>query len=263
MPALLKEEIINVEQIAPGIFKMVIFSPYTAENAKPGQFVNIKCKEGLDAYLRRPISICEINRDEKTITIVFQVKGKGTKFLSEKKTGDIIDMIAPLGWGTFSLEPVESAVIVGGGIGIFPLYELSRSLKSKCSDITVILGFRNKELTVMEKEFESAASRLLIATDDGSYGVRGFTTDILEDILKEGKKDMIYACGPLPMLKKVARIAEKYGVNCEISLEERMGCGIGACLVCACKTKYGDDWEHSHVCYNGPVFNSREVIFDD
>ncbi len=264
MPQILKEKIVSVESLAEGIVKMVIHSPYTVENAKPGQFVNIKCQEGLDALLRRPISICELDKTAKTVTIVFQVKGKGTKFLAEKKPGDVLDMIAPLGWGVFDLAQRNKKVaIVGGGIGVFPLYELAKQLKGTSASTTAILGFRNKELVVMESEFQGVSDNLLVATDDGSYGIKGFTTDLLEKEIRENGVEQIFACGPLPMLKRIAAIADRYDVSCQISLEERMGCGIGACLVCACKTKHGDEWEHSHVCYNGPVFDSKEVVFDD
>lgn len=264
MPQMLKEKIVSVETLAEGIVKMVIHSPYTVENAKPGQFVNIKCQEGLDAFLRRPISICELDKTAQTVTIVFQVKGKGTKFLAEKKPGDVLDMIAPLGWGVFDLAQHNKKVaIVGGGIGVFPLYELAKQLKGVSASTTTILGFRNKDLVVMEPEFAGVSNQLLIATDDGSYGIKGFTTDLLEQEIQEKGVEQIFACGPMPMLKRIAAIADRYGISCQVSLEERMGCGIGACLVCACKTTHGDEWEHSHVCYNGPVFDSKEVVFDD
>ena len=261
MPRILNEEILSMDQLAEGIFRIVIKSEYTAKSAKPGQFVNIKCADGTDAYLRRPISICEIDKAAGTVTVIFQIKGRGTKYLAQKKKGDTIDMIAPLGCGVFSAEVNKRAVMVGGGIGIFPLLELSKQLSGKCENRTVILGFRNKELVVLEDEFKAACEALKLATDDGSYGVKGFTTDLLEEEILKNGADIIYTCGPLSMIKKVVGLAEKYGINCEVSLEERMGCGIGACLVCACKTRLGDEWEHSHVCFNGPVFNSKEVIF--
>jgi len=263
MPKILNEQIKSMEEIADGIFKMKIISEYTTQNAQAGQFVNVKCSDGIDAYLRRPISICEIDKEEKTVTIIFQVKGKGTKLLAQKKAGDFVDMIAPLGWGTFSLKNNKRIAVVGGGIGVFPLYELLKQLKGLCTERITILGFRNKNLVVMEEDFSSQSEKLLIATDDGSYGIKGFTTDLLEKEIEAGKIDMIYTCGPLPMIKRIVGIAQKHGIDCEVSMEERMGCGIGACLVCACKTKHGDEWEHSHVCFNGPVFNASEVIFDD
>lgn len=261
MPRLLKEQIVRMEELAPGIWRMGIQSEFIAQNAKPGQFVNIKCREGLDAYLRRPISICSINPRENTVDIVFQIKGTGTRFLSEKKPGEKLDLIAPLGWGTFSIEPKEKVIIVGGGIGIFPLLELTKQLGGHCPSRTVILGFRSKDLVVMESDFQAHCESLKICTDDGSYGIQGFTTALLEEEIKNHGADRIYTCGPMPMIKRVAGIAAQHQIDCEVSLEERMGCGFGACLVCACKTKHGAEWEHSHVCFNGPVFNSREVLF--
>ena len=261
MPQILNEEIVDIGEIAPGIYKIVISSEYIVKNAKPGQFVNIKCAKGLDAYLRRPISICDVNESENTVTIIFQVRGKGTKLLAMKKTGERLDIIAPLGWGSFSLKANRRVLIIGGGIGVFPLYELSKRLKPMCEERVVVLGFRNEEAVVMKPEFEAVSERLVITTDDGSLGIKGYTTDILVEEIVKDKVDMIYACGPMPMLAKIAKIAKENDIECEVSLEERMGCGIGACLVCACKTKHGDEWEHSHVCYNGPVFNAGEVVF--
>ena len=264
MPQILNEEIISNEKIAEGIYKIIFKSQYVAQNAKPGQFINIKCSDGLDAYLRRPVSICAVDKKENAVTIVFQIKGKGTQLLSNKKQGDMLDIIGPLGYGNFSTQQNKRVIVVGGGVGIFPLYELLKQLNGVCDERIAILGFRNKDLVVMEKEFKSECENLLIATDDGSYGVKGFTTNLLLEQIKKHTIDMIYTCGPLPMIKKVAQIAAENNINCEVSLEERMGCGIGACLVCACKTKKDDNTiGNSHVCYDGPVFNAREVIFND
>lgn len=259
------EKIKDVIKLSSDIYCLRIESPVLAKKSKCGQFVTIKCSDGLDLSLRRPISICDVNKDDNTVDIVFQVRGKGTKLLSEMKSGDFIDIIGPLGTNTFTINNFSRIAVVGGGIGIFPLLYLLKSLKGKCEKRIAILGFRNKNAIVLENEFNAASDELLIATDDGSYGYKGFTTDLLEKEMEQGL-DMIYACGPLPMLKKVAAIARKNGVPCEVSMEERMGCGIGACFVCACKLKDPDaseGWDYKQVCKNGPVFNSEEVIFDD
>lgn len=261
MPKVLQEEIIAIERLAPAIVKMTIKSEYVVKCSFPGQFVNVKCSEGVNALLRRPISICNVDQDKLTFDIIFQIKGIGTEYLSRKKTGSKVDLIGPLG-RSFDISGKHNKIaVVGGGIGIFPLLYLL----DKCKDAvkSAYLGFKNKESVVMEEEFKSTASKLMISTDDGSSGYKGLVTDLLENDLKLQKYDIIYTCGPMPMIKKVVDIAEKHNIPCQVSMEERMGCGIGACLVCACKTRLGDEWEYSHVCKDGPVFWSHEVILDE
>lgn len=260
MSKVLKEKIKAVEQLAPAIYKMTIESEYVASSSKPGQFVNIKCSEGLNALLRRPISICDIDRKNGTFDIVFQVKGTGTEYLSHKKAGNGLDIIAPLGNHFDITDEYANVAVVGGGIGIFPLLSLLK--ESKAAKKAAFLGFRSKDSIVMKEEFKSASDNLFISTDDGSEGHKGLIIDLLEEDLLENKYDIIYTCGPTPMIKKTVEIAQKHKISCQVSLEQRMGCGIGACLVCACKTRLGDEWEYSHICKDGPVFWSNEVIFD-
>ncbi len=260
MAKALKEEIESIDRLAPGIFKMTLKCQYVAENALPGQFVNIKCSEGINALLRRPVSICDIDRSRGTFDIVFQVKGLGTEYLSRSRPGDLADIIAPLG-KPFDVSPEYKRIaVVGGGIGIFPLLYLLKSMKH--AKKMAFLGFRSKEHIVLADEFRSSSNRLLISTDDGSEGHKGVITSLLDRELSTGKVDIIYTCGPLPMLKETIRTADRHGIKCQVSLEQRMGCGIGACLVCACKTKHGDEWQYSHVCKDGPVFWSNDVILD-
>lgn len=262
MAKVLNEEIASIEKIAPGIFKMTLKSSYIAENAVPGQFVNVKCSEGINALLRRPISICSVDTEEKTVTICFQIKGIGTEYLSKKKTGEKVDIIGPLGNPFKISDEYGKIAVVGGGIGIFPLLHVLN--ESKKASKSAFLGFRNRDYVVMEDRFKRAADELFVSTDDGSYGYKGLVTDLLVKELENSQYDMIYACGPMPMIKGVVGIANRYGVKCQISLEQRMGCGIGACLVCACKTRAQtpEGWEYSHVCKDGPVFWSDEVVLD-
>jgi dihydroorotate dehydrogenase electron transfer subunit len=261
MSKILNEEILKNEELAPSIYRIVIKSNYTAASARPGQFLNIKCGDGNDALLRRPISICSVDRNKGTLDIVFQKKGTGTAILSQKKCGDCVNFIGPLG-NAFELSDEHQRVaVVGGGIGVFPLlYLLEEKLGTKK---TAFLGFRSKNYIVLEDEFRNAADNVYISTDDGSYGHEGLITDLLEKHLENNVVDIIYTCGPTPMIKTVSDIARERAIKCQVSLEQRMGCGIGACLVCACKTKFGEEWEYSHVCKDGPVFWSDEVIFDD
>ena len=250
------------KEIAPGIVEMKAGSREIVEQAKPGQFLNIKCCDGMNALLRRPISICDTDIERQEVRFIFQIKGEGTKLLAAKSVGDYIDILGPLGT-PFNLEQKFSKpLLVGGGIGVFPLLMLAKQFAPE--NTGVYLGFRNKEAVVLEDEFTRVCSELSVATDDGSYGMKGYVTQLLAERLKQGTTDVVYACGPEPMLKLVQKICGTYAVPCQLSLEQRMGCGIGACLVCACKikTRKGDDWEYKHVCKDGPVFRGDEVIFD-
>ncbi len=260
MPRVLKEKIIQMSQLSSVIHKMTIQSEYIAQNASAGQFVNVKCSEGIQALLRRPISICSVDKDRNTVDIVFQVKGIGTEVLSRKQPGDAVDLIAPLGKGFEISKENKKIAVVGGGIGIFPLLYILKEQQNV--ERTAFLGFRSKDYAVMTDAFENASDKLYITTDDGSVGQKGLVVDQLEEYLKENKVDVIYTCGPFPMLKSVVEIADRHNTPCQVSMEQRMGCGIGACLVCACKTRLGDEWEYSHVCKDGPVFWSHEVVLD-
>ncbi len=244
----LRCEIICKREIAPKQIEFILKNRRLAEEARAGQFVHIAIENGAN-ILRRPISVCD-SFGENT-RIIFEVKGEGTKWLSEREEGDFLTLMGPLGQG-FNIYPESGkAFVIGGGIGTFPLYKLCKALYKP----EIFLGFRNKAMVVMENEF-AAAGNLHIATDDGSYGYHGFAISLAEERIDEC--GIIYACGPRPMLKAVKELAEKYGKKAEISMEERMGCGIGACLVCVCKTTTGN----RQVCAQGPVFDASEIIFD-
>ncbi len=259
-PKQLQDRVVSIEELSEDIYKMTVVSEYVAQNAVAGQFVNIKCCDGTQALLRRPISICSVDRENGRYDLLFQKKGGGTGLLALKKPGDRLDVLGPLGNG-FDLDSgFKRIAVIGGGIGIFPLLFVLR--ESRAVEKKAYLGFRTKKLVVLEKEFGQSGA-LEIATDDGSYGTHGFVTDLLKKELLMKQLDMIYACGPMPMLKKVAETANSNGVRCQVSLEQRMGCGFGACLVCACKT-HGEngDWQYSHVCKDGPIFDSKTVLFE-
>lgn len=249
-------ELIKKEKIIDGIYKFSVNAPNIAKQAKPGQFLEIKVSNTGEPFLRRPISI--FNIDGNIIEFIFQVRGRGTELLVEKKEGEKIDIIGPLGLGTFKIQNYKKVAIIGGGIGTYPLYELAKELKGK-SDITMYMGFRNKELVTLEKEFEEVSNKLVLTTDDGSYKEKGFAINFLKEDCKKDKPDMIFACGPLPMLKAVRNYAIENDIPCQISLEERMGCGIGACLGCAVKVVSGSEPRFGHVCKEGPVFNAKDV----
>ena len=244
--------IIKINQLNDTIFDFTIENEELAKKAQCGQFIHIDC--GDNFTLRRPISICEIG--EISLRFIFDVRGKGTSALSEKKIGDTMNVLGPLG-NTFGLTN-KKALVLGGGIGIYPLLELSKQINPD----TISFGFRNKDLITLENEFELLTKNLVIATDDGSCGFHGNALSAVLDRINKGDFEVVYACGPLPMIKAIKEITDKLDIECQISLEERMGCGIGACL--CCPVKISDDTEmgfkHLHVCKNGPIFNAKEVI---
>ncbi len=249
--------IIKNDEILPGIFSMELLAPDACREAEPGQFVHIKCPSYEQIFLRRPISICDVEGD--VMRLVYEVRGKGTKSLSLCRAGDKLDVLAPLGHG-FILENTKKPLVIGGGIGTFPLYYLCRKLPAKSQ---VYLGFRSKDRVLMEEDFQKLATSVVVTTDDGSYGIHGFATTYLEEALKKGEGDCIYACGPMPMLKIVKSLSETYHVKAQLSLEQRMGCGIGACLTCSCETNLPGTWRYKRVCLNGPVFWADEVTLND
>jgi len=252
-------EITKKEQLKEDIFKFAILSEEMVKVALPGQFLEIRVNNNIQPFLRRPISIHKINKDTNEIEFIFQVKGEGTKILSEKKVGEKISILGPLGKGTFEFEKYKNIAIIGGGIGVFPLYELARQAGQKGINVTTYLGFRSKDFVILEDTFEQVSNKLVITTDDGSYKENGFAINYLKNDCKKEKPDCIYACGPMPMLRLVKDFALREGIPAQVSLEERMGCGIGVCLGCAVKDKNRDGY--MHVCKDGPVFDVDLVDF--
>ena len=242
--------VIKNEEIATGIFDLWVENPTLSSIAKPGQFAHILVP---GKTLRRPISICDA--DKSCLRLVYQVKGEGTEILSRINEGEYLDIIAPLGNG-FDIKEDKKYCFIGGGIGVPPMLYASK-MKEKP---VVITGFRNKDLVILQSDFRKDNCELYLTTDDGTAGEKAFVTDVLKRKLND--IDEVCACGPSPMLKAIAEICNDANVPCQISLEERMGCGIGACLVCACAVRKNDGTEdYVHVCKDGPVFDSKEVIF--
>ncbi len=246
-------EIISNANIAGKIYEMIFSCPEIADIAKPGQFVYIQCKDSL--VLRRPISI--FNAENGRITICYEIRGEGTQWMAELKSGSIIDVMGPIGHG-YTFHEGKRALLCGGGIGIYPLYMIGKLYGKNAA---AAFGFRNKEAINSIEHYENAEIDVKIATDDGSHGHSGFATDIVKAELEGGGYDIIYACGPKPMMKIAAELAEKYGIACEVSMEERMGCGIGACEACVCKIKTKDGDDYKRVCVDGPVFDAKEIVW--
>ena len=242
----------GTKRIADGIFEMRISAPEIAKAARPGQFIHIKCGE--ERLLRRPISICDVGNG--VLRIVFEVKGEGTKWLLDRDMGDSLDVIGPLGNG-FEI-PRGRALLVGGGIGTAPLLFTSRRCEGGCD---AVLGFKSADNVFCIPDLFRTCDDVGIATEDGSAGFKGCVTGPMELRLARGGYDCVLACGPWPMLKAVAELCEKNDIACQTSLEARMGCGVGACLVCACGVRIGKERKMVRVCADGPVFNGREVIW--
>lgn len=245
--------ILRKQQLTSDVFDFTVDAGKLAQAAKPGQFAHLYVP---GKTLRRPISICEINRAEQTLRFVFQIRGEGTAQLAAMKPGDTMDILAPLGNGFAAGEPNRKALFVGGGIGVPPLLEAAKPFGANA---TVVIGFRNQESVILKEDFERSGNRVIIATDDGSCGHHGLVTECIEGL----EFDEVFACGPLPMLKAVSRIAEQHGVPCRVSLEERMACGVGACLGCAVHLR-GEDGKtyNGHVCKDGPVFDSKTIVWE-
>ena len=233
-----------------------------------GQFVHIKCGE--ERLLRRPISIC--SWDKTTLRVVFEVRGEGTEWLSRRKAGDELDVLGPLGHG---FDPtVKKILVVGGGIGVPPMLGVARAAAAAGAEVHAALGFRDQGHRMLTDEFAECCRSMSVISDDGSTGRKGFVTELVEEFLQNtpcvsadcascsGRPvpPVVMACGPKGMLKAVAKVCAAHGVECQVSLEERMGCGVGACLVCACDMA---DGSRKHVCKDGPVFNAKEVDWND
>lgn len=243
--------VLSQENLAPGVYSMWIKTA-CAKTAKPGQFITVYTKDK-SKLLPRPISICQINAAEEKLRIVYRVLGAGTKEFSAYQAGDAIEVMGPLGNG-FPLDG-KKAILVGGGIGVPPMLGLAEALDCEKQ---IVMGYRDANLFLKE-EFDKNG-QVYIATDDGSVGTKG---NVIDAIKANGVRgDVIYACGPTPMLRGLKAYAEEAGITLYISLEEKMACGIGACLACVCKTKEVDEHSNVHnkrICKDGPVFLASEV----
>ena len=243
----MKQEIFVIksqEKIAKDVFKMVL-SGNTDDITASGQFVNIK----LDGfYLRRPISVCDYDKNE--LTLIYKTVGEGTAAMSGYENGTELDILTGLGNGYDTSLSGEKPLLLGGGVGVPPLYNLCKKLVAEGKKPTVILGFNSADDVFYENEFKALGADVYVTTVDGSYGIKGFVTDAMSDI----DYSFFYTCGPEPMLKAIYKVSKTSG---QLSFEERMGCGFGACMGCSCKTKYGN----KRICKDGPVLIKEEIIW--
>lgn len=238
-------KIADNKQIAPSVYRMKLCGD-VGEITACGQFINIKL-DGL--YLRRPISVCD--KDETSVTVIYKVVGKGTEKMSAMQAGDTLDVLTGLGNGYDLSLSGDNPLLIGGGVGVPPMYMLAKKLREQNKKVSVVLGFNKKEEIFYEDEFKTLGCTVTVATADGSYGVKGFVTDALPE-----SYSYFYACGPEPMLKAVYKTAKTHG---QMSFEKRMGCGFGACMGCSCKTITG----YKRICKDGPVMKTEEILWED
>lgn len=242
--------VVHQAKIAHNIFELTLQGELVQDMA-PGQFVHVRVGESFEPLLRRPISIANINQDMNEFTMIYRAEGRGTELLSKKQVGDTADVLGPIGNGfpVDAVAPDGTALLVGGGIGVPPLYELAKQLNARGVRTIHVLGFQSENVTFYEEQF-SALGETYYVTADGTKGTKGFVTNLLDELKPEF--DVFYSCGPLPMLKALeAQFPEKPGY---LSFEERMACGIGACFACVCNTTEAVEKDYVKVCSDGPVF---------
>ena len=236
-------KIIENNKIAKAVYKMVLEGD-TSKITAPGQFVNIKLEE---KFLRRPISVCDAK--ENRLTLIYKVVGEGTEIMSEMQQGTELDILTGLGNG-YDISKSKKPLLIGGGVGVPPLYYLAKRLIAAGQKPSVILGFNTEDEVFLEEEFKALGCDTYVTTADGSYGIKGFVTDALGMV----DYDYFYTCGPMPMFRAIEAVIKTSG---QYSFEERMGCGFGACMGCSCKTKNG----YKRICKDGPVLEREEIIW--
>lgn len=254
----MKAKVISNSGLTPGYYRLVISSAALAGGGRAGQFVMLKVSDGDSPLLRRPMSISRIDRDGGNIELLYRVVGRGTKKMTEFVAGSEIDILGPLGNG-FDIVLNKKAILVGGGIGVAPLIGLADELPKGREELSVMIGGATEKDIIGLPQFEALNISPKISTDDGSIGRKGFVTELLKEFVASivSPNDyIIYSCGPNPMLKEVHKIASAASIDCQVSLEGRMGCGLGACLSCVVTDK---DNQYVTVCKEGPVFDSRRL----
>ncbi|HIE50805.1 MAG TPA: dihydroorotate dehydrogenase electron transfer subunit [Armatimonadetes bacterium] len=260
-------EIVARQSLVGPYFKLTLSAPEIALSARPGQFVQVRCAPGYEPFLRRPFSIHGVNWEQGTVELLLRVVGRGTALLREKRVGEKLDVLGPLGQGTFTAEPqAHTIALVGGGVGLPPLHFFAQYWQRKGglkSRILALLGARTKEWVLGEEEFAALGVEVHIATDDGSRGFPGPAVDLLGQVLREENIDRILTCGPVPMMRGVAVLAEERNLPCQVCLEARMACGVGACLSCVVETHSRESFRRfQRVCTEGPVFAAQDILWE-
>jgi dihydroorotate dehydrogenase electron transfer subunit len=262
----LRANILSNKKVGAGFYKMELASSYLAKTSRPGQFVEVKCSDGVDPLLRRPLGVHGIW--PRGIDLLYEVAGKGTSLLGARRAGEELDLIGPLGNGFDTSLASDTNILVAGGVGVAPLLALAEELSAKkYKKIHVLIGAQTRSHITCEPEFRSMGCNVKLSTDDGSKGYKGLVTALLVKLLDTCKLETylpafrgvtLYSCGPVGMLRAVSKIALERGIPCQVSLEERMACGIGVCLGCPVKMKTGS---YKMVCKDGPVFNAGDIAW--
>lgn len=252
MPKTIAQAKVIGQKVLNSTIKLIeVYAPEIAEQAVPGQFVNVQVCKNTAPLLRRPFGVAGVNKKDGTFTMIYRIIGEGTHILAETCTGDILSIVGPLGNG-FDMS-AKKPLLVGGGLGLAPLYFLAEGFGQDNTDI--LIGGRNSEEVFWTAMYEKICRNTYVTTDDGSKGVQGTVMALLPKLLEEAGYDCVYVCGPVPMMKAVAEACQQAGVKCQVSLEKYMACGLGACLSCSC----GGIGKRMKVCTDGPVFWAEEV----
>ncbi|HHW07931.1 MAG TPA: dihydroorotate dehydrogenase electron transfer subunit [Clostridia bacterium] len=259
MAAVVQGRLMEKESLGQKYFWLKVLAPEIAGQAQPGQFVQVRCGDTLDPFLRRPLSLHRFHRREGTVEFLVQRKGKGTAWLAHREPGQVLDLLGPLGRG-FTLHRKQRALLVGGGIGVAPLLALAEALARSGSPPVTLLGANSSRDLLKVEEFRRYSAAVAVSTLDGSAGRAGLVTELLEEELRNGFQGFIYTCGPMGMMQKVAELARHFGAEGEASLEANMACGIGVCLGCTCEIRGEQGPTYAHVCTDGPVFPLEAVI---
>ncbi len=266
--------VLSNAEVSPGYFRMRLHAPGQSTDSVPGQFLMVRVRDSIDPLLRRPFGIFDITEAESEyagegkqtcLDLLYKVVGKGTRLLATLHHGDYLDLVGPLGRGFTADETTDEQILVGGGVGLAPLYYLARKMVREKRRIRLFAGGRNRDDILCITEFERLGVETYVATDDGTLGEQGLVTEVMERYVMKGPgSKAIYACGPFPMLKAVALFAARAGIPCQVSLEAYMACGVGACLGCVIKGRLHTDENPDYrcVCKDGPVFDSRELRWD-
>jgi dihydroorotate dehydrogenase electron transfer subunit len=265
----LKTVVLSNQEISPGYWRMRILAPGYTQQAKPGQFVMFRVQRALPPLLRRPFGIfrtgfmpadCESTPPKEFVELIYKVVGSGTETMRELKEGSQVELLGPLGHGFELGDPDEEKILVGGGIGLVPLYLLAETLVER-SQVRLLMGGRTRDDIITVTEFGRLGVETYVSTEDGSLGERGLVTKVLETTLKQNPKASVYACGPMPMLEAVHNICDRYGKPLQVSLEALMACGVGACLGCVVKGAGHSEENPNYLCTctSGPVFKSQLI----
>jgi len=260
-------EILENREIAPQRYKMVLSAPQIARQAKPGQFIHVRVSKSFPPLLRRPFSVHRL--EGQKIELLYKVVGEGTKILSGKKRGEYLDILGPLGNGyrlPSATSKVSDIILVAGGTGVASLLFLAESISVPDSELSilVLIGAKSREELLSEGDFRRLGCRVEVATENGTKGYKGLASNLLEKFLPlsgDKPKPLVFACGPPEMLKRIGEISRRHRFPCQVSLEERLACGVGACLGCVVKAK-GSTYTYKRVCKDGPVFDAGELIWE-